>query len=182
MQSAPPITINLSGKPRERLENIFLSWAAQAGKIIIIVTELVALGALSYRFIIDRQIIDLNDQIRTKLLFVNSQTQKENVFRDIQNRLFYVKLLTDESHTKLIVLADILSAAKSGGVEITNLLLNEDKITLSGNTSSLFSIHTFVNTFKARPGVSAISIDEIESGESGVHFKLTMTLTNNKKL
>ena len=59
------VKINLIAQPKELIEKIFSEWAVNFGRIIIVLTELIALSALGYRFYIDRQIIDLHQKIKS---------------------------------------------------------------------------------------------------------------------
>ena len=51
----PIIRINLTLRARKSIQSAFLKWAVSAGKLIIIGTELIALSALGYRFMIDKK-------------------------------------------------------------------------------------------------------------------------------
>ena len=85
------ITINLSRKPKDKFETVFYKWAINSGKVIIIITELIALGALLYRFSIDKQIVDLHDEIKREQIFLDNQKSKEKEYRGIQDRLSMIQ-------------------------------------------------------------------------------------------
>src|SRR5690606_23924890 len=128
------IQIDLSGRPKKNFENIFFQWAVHAGRIIIVVTELIALGALMYRFAIDRQITDLHDQIRKQEVFVKAQKDKEERYRSIQERLTLIKLTNQETATKLAVMEDLLEKINNGTFTATNLIIFQNTITIDGGT------------------------------------------------
>ncbi|HRN96572.1 MAG TPA: hypothetical protein PLD54_03950 [Candidatus Levybacteria bacterium] len=171
--------INLSGKPKESNSTLFYKWTIQIGRIVIVLTELVALSALGYRFIIDRQIADLNDQIDRQILFIQSQEQKEQEFRGLQNKLSIIKTIKKDTDAKINVMNTVLDAANEGIFTTDNIAVNKNIISLSGATSSVFSLNGFIENLKTNEFVKAISIAEITSGDTGILFKLNITLADS---
>lgn len=175
------IQINLSkNKVRVNIEQVALKWIFNAGKIIIIITELIALSALGYRFIVDRQIIDLHDQIKKQELFVQSQKEKENKYRDIQSRLSFIKLITEESQAKIQVMNTILTLLKNGNISTTNLIVNQNFIEINGTATTVVAINNFVDTLKNSPSIVSISIDDLSSSEQGINFRIAVTLMKSE--
>ncbi len=172
------ISINLSGKPKQSTSTVFYKWAIQAGRVIIILTELVALSALFYRFVIDRQIADINDQIDRQVLYIKNQEASEKEFRSIQNKLATIKTIKQDTDAKVEVMNKILNTANTGVFSTNNLNVNKNIISLNGVSSSIFPINNFVDELKSHPYITSISIDEITSTDTGVLFKLQITLVN----
>lgn len=170
------IKINLLPKQRESVGSIFVKWGVNAGKIIIIVTELVALSALFYRFSVDRKIIDLNDQIKTEEIFINNQKQKEQEYRSIQKRLEHIKLITDETDEKIDLMDTIINTLKNGEFSETNLNVDYNSIQITGNAFSIFAINDFIDQMKNSPKVNNIALDEVSSGDEGIQFSLNLQL------
>lgn len=182
LENAKKIRIDLSGRPKENVEDVVLRWAVQVGKIIIVTTELIALAALFFRFTIDRKIIDLNDKIKRADLFVGSQMNKEIEYRSLQKRLSYIKSLSDETEQKIDVMNTIIAVVNSGTFSSTNIVLNQNTISLSGTSISIFPINNLINTVKKNNNITGISIDELASTNQGVTFKVTMDIKTDKKL
>lgn len=170
------ISINLSGKPKESTGSIFYKWAINIGRIVIVLTELVALSALFYRFVIDRQIADINDQISTQVLLIRSNEQKEKQFRGVQDKLSMIKVIKEDTDAKINVMNKVLDTSNSGIFSTNNLSVNKNIISLNGVASSIFSIDTFVEELKTNEYVTSISLDEITSTDTGILFKLQITL------
>lgn len=170
------IKIDLSGKSREKISDIFLKWAVNVGKIIIIGTELLALGAFSYRFYIDRKIIDLHDEISKEEILIKSQGENEKQYRVLQEKLASIKTITDGTKTKVSILQSILSGKKNTYFTTKNLSINQNTIVVEGTAFSIFSINNFIEEVKKDPMVVAINLDEIESVAEGVNFKLNIEL------
>lgn len=176
-----PITINLTGKPKESNSTLFYKWTIQIGRIVIVLTELIALSALFYRFIIDRQIADLNDQIDRQILFVKNLEQKELQFRALQDKLATIKVIKDDTDAKINVMNIVLDAANQGVFSTNSIAVNKNIISVSGQTSSVFSLNSFVESLKTNEYITTIGIDEITSGESGILFTLNITLAGIPK-
>lgn len=172
------ISINLSGKPKDSTTSVFYKWAIQTGRVIIIITELVALSALFYRFIIDRQIADLNDQIDRQVMYVRNQESSEKEFRAVQEKLATIKLIKTDTDAKIEVMNKVLDTANTGVFSTNNLNVNKNIISLDGVSSSIFPINNFVDELKTHPYITSISIDEITSTDTGVLFKLQIRLVN----
>ncbi|OGH12686.1 MAG: hypothetical protein A2776_01520 [Candidatus Levybacteria bacterium RIFCSPHIGHO2_01_FULL_40_10] len=182
MANSQHVKINLIGKPRENLGKDFLAWAVSAGRIIIVLTELIALGALLYRFNIDRKIVDLHDQIKREDLFVSAQAAKERDYRSIQTRLSSIKEINEQTQTKIKIMNDILKSISRGSFSSTNLTVNQSSINISGVAFSIFPLNDFINYLKENPNVTSISIDEIRSTAGGIQFKMTIELKKNAKV
>lgn len=172
------ISINLSGKPKDSTTSVFYKWAIQTGRVIIIITELVALSALFYRFVIDRQIADLNDQIDRQILYIRNQEASENEFRATQEKLATIKQIKSDTDAKIEIMNKILNTANTGVFSTNNLNVNKNIISLDGLSSAIFPINNFVEELKTHPYITSISIDEITSSDAGVLFKLQIKLVN----
>ena len=176
MSNSPHVKINLSGKQEGSFKDDLLKWAVNAGRVIIVLTELIAVGALLYRFSLDRKIIDLHDEIKKASLFVEAQRTKENEYRSLQERLSNVKTIDEQTKNKVDIMNNILKLISSGAFSSTNLSVNEKTIAISGVAFSVFPINNFIEELKKNPNITSISLDSISSTNLGVQFKLTIEL------
>lgn len=170
------ISINLGSQGKESVTNVFYKWATQAGKAIIIGIELIALGALGYRFVIDRQIVDLHDEIRAQEVFVERQQAAEGEYRNIQDRLTNIKLVTEESRSKVEIMNNISKLIQNGTFNSTTLVINLNTITLSGKTFSILVLDNFIQFVKKNEAVKSISVDEISTINEEIRFKIRIDL------
>lgn len=176
MTNSPRVNINLIGKPRVSFTQDFLKWTFHVGRAVIVVTELIALAALAYRFYIDRRIIDLHDQIRRQQLFVQSEASKEESYRSIQNRLAIIKQTQLATRVKIDIMNSILLAISSGNFSSSNLTIDQASVRFDGMAASIFSINSFIDELKRNPNVSSISLDDVSSTTQGIQFKLSIEL------
>ncbi|HVT01455.1 MAG TPA: PilN domain-containing protein [Patescibacteria group bacterium] len=182
MANSPHIKINLLGKSEVSFRDDILKWGINIGRIIIVVTELVAVGALAYRFTLDRKIVDLHDQIKKADLFVEAQGAKEADYRSIQTRLANIKTINDDAENKVSIMKQILNSMSTGDFSSTNLTVNQTSISINGVAFSIFPINNFIDELKQNPNVTSISLDDISSTDEGVKFKMTIELKQTTKL
>jgi hypothetical protein len=173
-----PVKINLIGQPKELLEKIFSEWAINFGRIIIVLTELVALSALGYRFFIDRQIIDLHDRIKTKEAIISNEAnkEKENEFRDIQARLGAIKTYAITTDTASTVLQEVFTKTNSTNFTIEQIAYSKETITVSGSAFSVFALNDFVNSMKSHELVKTIALNNVESSENAIEFAVSIQI------
>ena len=175
------ININLSSKGQKTVGKVFYKWAIDAGRLIIVIIELIALGALGYRFVIDRKIVDLHDQIKQQEAFVDAQASDEKIYRAVQDRLKNIKLTGEETTTKITIMNEILKAVSIGTFYSTNLTINQKSIQIDGTTFSIFTLTAFVDSLKKFPAVASISIDEISTTDEGVRFRVRIDMSQQTK-
>lgn len=180
MEKKSKISINLSSNKSVSVGNIFYKWAFQAGRAIVVLIELIALGALGYRFLVDGQIVDLYDNIQKEASLVQFQSEDEKKFRAIQKRLDSIKFINEETSGKIEITNDIISFINTNEFTQTDLTINRNVISLSGNALSIFTVENFTNKVQEYPQVSSIVIDEINTSGSGIRFRLRITLIESE--
>ncbi len=167
------LSIDLGKRSDESTSDALVKWTVNSGKIIIVVVELLTLGALAFRFTIDRQITDINEKIKRQQGFVEAQTRKENLYRNLQLRLTEIQTISDASITQVTFinqLSTILSGDEflSGSVSTT-----PGSVTIEGQVYSIFTLDKLIEVIKENPSTTTLSLDEVESSEQGVKFRIT---------
>lgn len=180
MANSPHVKINLSGKQEGSFRDDFLKWAVNAGRVIIVFTELIAVGALLYRFHVDRKIVDLRDEIKKANLFVQAQADNEKNYRSVQTRLSNIKAIDEVTRNKIDIMNNILKSISSGAFSTTNLTVNDKTINVNGVAFSIFSINSFIEDLKKNPSITSISLEDLSSTNLGVQFKMTIELAQAK--
>lgn len=167
----PEIKVNLPAAKKVKYINLlrhqeksaidkFLDWAFTVGRAIVIITESVALGAFAYRFVLDRQIIDLKDKIKQEQAIIKLSEVNEQKFRTLQARLAIEKTLDEASVTKTTILKNIVSAAR-GRMSFRTIDISEAAISMEGITPSANAVSSFANQLKGLPGITKVSIGQL---------------------
>ncbi len=170
-KNSPKLNINLSSRGKQTLGKVVYGWTIDAGRAIIVLIELIALVALGYRFIIDRKIVDLHDQIKVQEIYIQAQAADEKTYKSIHDRLKNIKNTNEETATKVQIMNEILNAISSGAFFSANLSINKQSIIVEGGTFSLVTLTGFLENLKNFPSVASISIEEVATSDEGVRFK-----------
>jgi hypothetical protein len=179
-RTSPRLNINLSSAGKATVGKVVYGWTIDAGRAIIVGIELIALAALGYRFVIDRQIVDLHDQIKVQEAYIAAQAEDEKTFRSIHERLKNIKTINEQTQAKILIMNEILRAFATGTFFGANLSINEQSIILDGSTFSIYTLTDFMNGLKSYPSVSSISIDEINTADEGVRFKARVQIKDTQ--
>lgn len=159
-----------------------LDWALTIGRFLIILTETIALIIFVSRFSLDRELVDLHDNIKRKQQLLQSLNKTEGNFRSLQARLAIAKKLEGSSGNLASLLKEILSASQSNGV-ITAFTMSERTILINSNVKSTSAITTLVNAIKNNPRIASVSLDKIENKTANafIAISITATLKEGKK-
>ncbi|MDP2649893.1 MAG: PilN domain-containing protein [bacterium] len=171
-------SINLAKEKDKRFFDKFLQWALTIGRLIIILTESIALLTFLYRFSLDRQLIDLHDRIVQKQAIVKLLKGNEDKFRDLQNRLTILDTLSNSSSTTTKVFDDLIISLPKD-MDVNNLTLSNDYIKIEVKARSITTIGAFVKSLRDNPNVASVSLDRIENRTSNA--TITAGITANLK-
>ena len=155
-------SINLVKNKQIPLFDKFMDWALTVGRLIIILTEIVAVAAFIYRFSLDERLIDLHSSIKQKQTLVSLLKADEDKYRNLQDRIALASTLSEKNAKTNKIVLNIIELIP-GGVKINNLILNKDRITIDADTNSVLALTNFINFLKDYPDIKSVSIDNIES-------------------
>lgn len=170
-------SINLVKRNKSFIDE-FIRWTFTIGRIIIILTEAIALSAFLYRFSLDRQLIDLHDSIKNKQIIVANLKNNEEKFRNLQDRLALVNSLDKTKNKNLNILNDVTQFAESG-VVIDSIVVSKTNFRVNITGQSVTSLSTFVNNLKTYKEITSISIDKIENRPSRGIITISITAEIN---
>ena len=158
-----------------------LKWSLTVGRYIVIVTELVVIFAFFFRFKLDRDLANLNEDIIQKQAQVQASAEFEKSFRFLQHRL---KTIDDLKHKQLAAneILNSLAGLIPLDVKISNLKVDREKISFNATSLSEAGLATLINNLKNSSAFTNLSLsqinNDIESG-TGIKFELTTSWKNN---
>ena len=158
-------SINLLPHKGDSLINQFLSWALTIGRLLIIITEGLALSVFFYRFVLDVQIIDLHDKIEAQSRIVQSFQDGEKLFRNLQARLAFAKEYDADKETTLTLLKEILDLGRNR-VTFKNLVVSKDTIQIEVQAPSAQLLSLFTQELKNHPSIQQVTINRVENKTS----------------
>jgi hypothetical protein len=160
-----------------------INWSLSVGRILVIVTELVALGAFLWRFGLDQQLVDLHSQIKQKQVIVDAFKKQEDQYRNLQSRLEIASSFSNVGVENLNVFKDIINLGATYST-FNKVSMTQQKISMEVNIPSVSSLSSFVNAVKGYKSTQSVSIDKIETKTSNavivVGITITLKPTNNK--
>lgn len=169
-------SINLFKSRKKGFLDNFMKWALGIGRVLVILTEAIALLAFLYRFSLDRNLIDLHDEIKQQQAIVKLSKNNEDNYRDLQARLAEAKLLTEEGNQTAKISTDILQFASSD-IIFTSFIVSNTSVKLQTEMQSLSSLKDFANKLKQYPAISSVSIDRIENRTTDAKIIVGITAT-----
>lgn len=155
-------SINLVKNREIPLVDKFMNWALTIGRLIVIITEVVAVIAFVYRFSLDEKLVELHSAIKQKQNIISVLKSDENKYRNLQDRIALASTFSAKGTKTNQTIADIASLIPSQ-VKITNLILNKDRVSINADVTSVSSLADFIGPLQSYHGIKSISVDNIEN-------------------
>jgi len=169
-------SINLARNKQLPFIDKFMNWALTVGRLIVILTEVVAVAAFVYRFSLDEKLSDLHTAIKQKQTIIALLKQDESKYRNLQGRIALAASTSEKIFKTNEIIKDIVNLGSQGAL-INDLTLNNDRININLNIISISALNDFVDALKNYPDIKSISIDNIESKPSmGLKVDITVML------
>lgn len=175
-----PQGINLLKPKHKSLVDRFVDWALTVGRLLVILTEIVALSAFVYRFSLDRQLIDLHSKIKQEQAVITFLKEGEDSYRNLQDRLALAKTSSSQGKDKVKIFNDVLSLIPSG-LSFTSFSVSEDRIKIDADVASVSSLSSFIESLKEYDRIETISLDKIENRPSQGVIRVSITAVFESK-
>lgn len=167
-------SVNLFRYRKKGLIEKFVAWALSLGRIVVIITETVALAAFLYRFSLDWQLVDLHDEIKHKQSLVSAAKKNEDIYRNLQNRLDTIALLDLQNKKVFSLIQEINSLAKQDFI-INSLIYSSSHVKVDITARSISTITNFVKVLRSNTAITNVSLDRIENKTSTGTILVTIT-------
>lgn len=159
-----------------------LAWALSTFRVIVIITEVVVMGAFLSRFWLDARVSDLNDEITQKRAIIEATAQFEETFKSAQKRLGIFTALAQEEATASTTLEAITSLIPTN-VTLVSYSFLQNSATVKGISSSERSIAQFIANLEASEGFNEVAITQLGASEdqaAQLLFTLDISLKGGK--
>lgn len=169
--------INLVGEKRRGFFENLLYFFTNYLRYILVVTQLVVIGVLFYRFSIDQNIIDLKESVDQKKEIVKTVNPLLTEIKTVDNQVATIKKVVtrQDSQQKLL---DYILAQFPASVNLTELLLYSDKLSLLGSSSNPKEIQLFYNRLRMDGRFASVNFSNIK--KDGSSYLFTLELKNFK--
>lgn len=173
-------SVNLIRNKKGTFFDKFINWALSIGRLVVILTEIIALGTFLYRFSLDRDLIDLHDKIKQQQAIIKYLKPNEEKFRNLQERLSVAAKFIDNSSSMVKIFDDFIGYAPND-LLFKNLAVSEDTIKIDATVRSVSSLSRFIRLIKTHPKAQWVSLDRIENKTSNSTVVFVLTVGTKKK-
>lgn len=137
-----------------------LAWALSAGRVIVIITELIVIAAFLSRFWLDRTLTDLNEQNAALKAQIEAFSSFEKEFRSAQERLSLYKNLgaTQAKYSQIIKEVALLLPSD---VLLTNISITGEGVYITGKAISENGLAGFISTLGKAKTVKDIKLTDL---------------------
>ena len=163
-------------KSKSSLTDEILKWALSFGRLLIILVEIVAFSAFIYRFVLDRQIIDLNDKIKNEQAIIESSKAQETTYRNLHERLATAKAVTTTGNVTPKIVKEIV-AKTPPEITYNGINISPNKMDLDVNVTSFPALTAYLKILKEYPEVTSVMITGIDNSSGGSFINVTLTAT-----
>lgn len=173
MQSSA--SINLV-KPKINILDELVKWALTFGRLLVIITEIVAFSSFVLRFSLDRTLVDLHDNIEKQQVIVVNLESREKIYRNLHERIEVAKTVSDQAGKNSKILNDIVNFTPSE-ITFNTFSIEGNKITIDTTVRSISALGSFVNSLRKYSDTSSVSIESINNSATGViNAKISVAL------
>lgn len=166
-------SINLVKKNDTASFDKFIDWALSIGRLIVIITEIIAIAAFVYRFSLDEKIVRLHGDIKQKQKQLSFLKKDEANFRNLHDRLDLASKFSEEGTKAFNIFQDLVNITPEE-LKYDDLTIRNDRITLGISITSIPSLTEFVKSLKNHKMMKSVSIDNIEHRpETGLSVAIT---------
>lgn len=168
--------------PRDAFESstlgVILEWSLVFGKWIVILTQLVVMGAFLYRFTLDKNLTDLRKAIVKDTAIIKSYDQVERDFFLTQKQLEKAKV-TLATQAQILKTIGEIERITPGAIWFERMNLSPTSVSLTAYAGSLGAFGQFLTSIQANPLFGGVRIAKIESSSAKgaqLQFDIAMEL------
>jgi len=148
------------GKFSKTAKGRVLKWALTTFRFIVIIVELIVVAGFLFRFYLDIQIGDLDEEINQKSALIQSRYDFEKEFRKTQLKLSVLSTLGQDSNKNSPTI-EFLSQSIPTDTQLVSYSKTGNTFTIRGAALSEFSINAFINSVRnSYPETSLIRLEK----------------------
>lgn len=151
----------------------FMQWAMGAGRYIIIFTEIIVILSFGARFILDRQVTDLNQELEGLITAIEGEAELESQIRLVQAQTEAIRSQKDANN--LLVVFEEIQRVLPQDVVFSQLSIGRDTFSAEGTALTQEAFSQLINNMYLSQQFSNMRVGKIESlGSSSTGFSFTL--------
>lgn len=149
----------------------FIKWLLSSGRFIVIFVEILVISAFVFRYKIDMDIADLQEQIEGQIPYLESLKEDETKIRQVQFQLTTIKNTHRQSPDYLNALSNI-SKLTPQNIILNSITINQDpkipqpSLTIQGAAFSSLEVSAYIKALQNNPNFTGISLTNISFEEN----------------
>lgn len=151
-----------------------LAWLLSTFRVMVIITEVVVMGAFLSRFWLDARISDLNDLITQRRAIIEASAEFEQNFRDAQQKLGIFTEVSAEETSASDTLSTITGLLPND-ITLVTYSFFQNQASVRGVSASERSIAQFIANLESADSIGEVSINQLGTAE-GQTSQLTFTI------
>ena len=169
-------SVNFAGNKQPPLLERLMDWTLTIGRLIVIITEIIAITAFIYRFSLDEQLANIRSSIRDQKAIISNLRNDESKYRNLQDRLDLISTFSKKATKTNQTITDIANLIPSS-VQINSLVVNMGRVDMSVDLHSTSDLKQLVSSLEKYNNTSSISINNLENKPSaGIAANITAML------
>lgn len=176
--AAPKSSINLLTaeiRPQGQWDRIY-AWTANTAKYIIIITEMIVIGAIGFRFIIDGRIAKLDDQIEMDKQLLEYLSPEESKIRQLLTSMQSIQQM-EQSRYSLATYYQQVVALIPPNVTVQSINVDITSSAIAGQVSTYDSLLQLENNLKnATELLSNVTMSTNQAQGNTINFSATFEL------
>lgn len=145
-----------------------LRWALSTFRYIVIITEMVVMGAFLSRFWLDAQNSDLNESIKQKVGIISGYQDIEKEFNLAQKRLKIFSEISKQPPKSEVV--KTISSLLPPGVSLTSISLGVDSSQINGISASEQGLAQFITNLEAQKQFGGVELSQLASDKENQSY------------
>ena len=136
------------------------SWLTTIGKWMLMVVEIVVLGAFGYRLVMDGKNNDLTDQINDQVKTLENETWKKSAikYQNLQSLLGDVQLASEKQELNSKLISEVINGIPLT-IDLESISINKGKVSLSLKTSDFKALRSYEDTLKNNSSYSEVKVN-----------------------
>lgn len=169
---------------KEKLYSKLIKWALSSGRFIVIFVEIITISAFVYRYKLDADLADLQEQINTQASYVSTLKDDATLIKNAQFQINNIGKLKSEKADFVSALKN-LSAIIPQSIKLTNISFDRSlaypktTLSVSGESPSNLELSVFIKELQKNPNFSDINLTNI-SFDQLTNFTITGSVVNQR--
>ena len=163
---------------RLKFHTRLIKWLLSSGRYIVIIVEMIVIGAFVYRYKLDADLVSLQEDIVQQSAYVQSLKRDEDLIRLTQFQLSSIKTARDADLDVATFLSTVATLTPKN-IKLTTLSINNGgdikttpTFSLNGTTTSNDQLSLFLKTLQKDPQFANVTLSNL-SFEGLTTFTIT---------